>query len=231
MKEDYTMTRKKANKITSVLSIILLAVSLAAIAVGTAEAALKTGGTLVTLSLVAAVADIVLIAALSSFVIATRNTKDEAADAVCGYSEESEEAAEETNTEPAEPAMEEETILLVENVDEEALAEAVAAPTVELTRIDYIDEEDEDLEEGVEVITVVWPERTHKNKLYRYSPNGQKFAADDHVLVPTRDAARNKDIIRKATVVHGNHKIDPEHLNYPLKNIIGIVKAKEEAIK
>ncbi|MBQ8403754.1 MAG: hypothetical protein IJX55_04925 [Clostridia bacterium] len=215
------MTRKNANKITTVLSLVLLVVSLAAIAVGITEAVLKTGGALVTVSMVAVIADAVLIVALSAFVIATRNAKDEEA------------AAPAPAAEPVaeEPAMEEETILLVENVDEEALAEAIAAPTMELTRIDYIDEEDEEYEEGVEVISVVWPERTLKNKLYRYSPNGEKFTAGDHVLVPTKDVAKNKDVIRKATVVHGNHKMDPEHLNYPLKNIIGIVKVKEEAKK
>ncbi len=216
------MTRKNANKITTILALVLLAVSLAAIAVGIAEAVMKTGGALVTVSLVAVIADAVLIVALSAFVIATRNAKDEEAAVAAPAAEPA----------PAEePAMEEETILLVENVDEEALAEAVAAPTVELTRIDYIDEEDEEYEGGVEVISVVWPERAHKNKLYRYSPNGEKFTAGDHVLVPTKDVAKNKDVIRKATVVHGNHKMDPEHLNYPLKNIIGIVKVKEEATK
>ncbi|MBQ7290133.1 MAG: hypothetical protein IJW76_00210 [Clostridia bacterium] len=216
------MTRKNANKITTILSVALLAISLAAITVGIIEAVMKTGGVLVTVSLVALIINAVLIVALPTFVIATRNAKDEVVAATPAPAEEA----------PAEePAMEEETILLVENVDEEALAEAVAAPTVELTRIDYIDEEDEEYEDGVEVISVVWPERAHKNKLYRYSPNGQKFTADDHVLVPTKDAAQNKEVIRKATVVHGNHKIDPEHLNYPLKNIIGIVKAKEEAKK
>ena len=216
------MTRKNANRITTILSVALLAISLAAITVGIIEAVMKTGGVLVTVSLVALIINAVLIVALPTFVIATRNAKDEVVAAAPTPAEEA----------PAEePAMEEETILLVENVDEEALAEAVAAPTVELTRIDYIDEEDEEYEDGVEVISVVWPERAHKNKLYRYNPNGQKFTADDHVLVPTKDAAQNKEVIRKATVVHGNHKIDPEHLNYPLKNIIGIVKAKEEAKK
>lgn len=216
------MTRKNANKITTILSVALLAISLADITVGIIEAVMKTGGVLVTVSLVALIINAVLIVALPTFVIATRNAKDEVVAAAPAPAEEA----------PAEePAMEEETILLVENVDEEALAEAVAAPTVELTRIDYIDEEDEEYEDGVEVISVVWPERAHKNKLYRYNPNGQKFTADDHVLVPTKDVAQNKEVIRKATVVHGNHKIDPEHLNYPLKNIIGIVKAKEEAKK
>ena len=216
------MTRKNANKITTILSVALLAISLAAITVGIIEAVMKTGGVLVTVSLVALIINAVLIVALPTFVIATRNAKDEVVAAAPTPAEEA----------PAEePAMEEETILLVENVDEEALAEAVAAPTVELTRIDYIDEEDEEYEDGVEVISVVWPERAHKNKLYRYSPHCQKFTADDHVLVPTKDVAQNKEVIRKATVVHGNHKIDPEHLNYPLKNIIGIVKAKEEAKK
>ncbi len=217
------MTRKNANKITTILALVLLIVSVAAIVIGIIEAALRTGGALVTVAWVAVILNALLIAALTAFVIVTRNAKDEAA--TPAPAPVAEPVAEE------EPAMEEETILLVENVDEEELAVAVAAPTVELSKIDYIDEEDEEDEAGVEVISVVWPERTLKNKLYRYSPNGERFTAGDHVLVPTRDVAQNKDHIRKATVVHGNHKIDPEHLAYPLKNIIGIVKTKEEAHK
>lgn len=130
-----------------------------------------------------------------------------------------------------EDGMEEETVILVENmenIDEEALAEAIAAPSIPLAKIDYDEDDDEDEEEGVEIIGVVWPERPTHNKVYRYDPNGEKVTNGDIVLVPSRDAAQNRNIIRKATVAHGNHKIDPEHLNHPLKKIIGIVKRKTE---
>ena len=130
-----------------------------------------------------------------------------------------------------ETGMEEETVILVENmenIDEEALAEAIATPSIPLSKIDYDADDDEDEEEGVEIIGVVWPERPTHNKVYRYDPNGEKVTDGDIVLVPSRDAARNRNIIRKATVAHGNHKIDPEHLNHPLKKIIGIVKRKAE---
>ena len=130
--------------------------------------------------------------------------------------------------EEKDPEMEEETVILMENVDEEELAEAIAAPSIPLSKIDYDMDDDEDEEEGVEVIGVVWPERPTHNKVYRYDPNGERVTNGDIVLVPSRDAARNRNIIRKATVAHGNHKVDPEHLKHPLKKIIGIVKRKAE---
>lgn len=142
---------------------------------------------------------------------------------------------EEPEAEPEVEAPEcvEEPIILAENVDEEALEEALATPDVVLSEIEYVEDDDEDYEEteeepGVEVIGVVWPERAHKNKVYRYDPNGEKLTNGDVVLVPSRDAARNRDIIRKAAVAHGNHKVDPEHIHHPLKKIIGVVKRKAE---
>ncbi len=120
----------------------------------------------------------------------------------------------------------EEPEIIVENVDEEALTEALETPTVELEEIEYEELEEKEDDNGVEVIGVVWPERAHKNKIYRYDPNGAEVHDGDIVLVPSKDVHRNKDIIRKAAVAHGNHKIDPESLTHPLKKIIGIVKRK-----
>ena len=126
-----------------------------------------------------------------------------------------------------------EPIILVDNVDEAALEEALATPDVVLEDIDYKDNDDEEFEgdedePGVEVIGVVWPEKTKQNTVYRYDPNGEKLTAGDVVLVPSRDAAKNKNIIRKAAVAHGNYKVDPEQIHHPLKKIIGIVKRKAE---
>ncbi|MBR6680445.1 MAG: hypothetical protein IKL59_04210 [Clostridia bacterium] len=123
----------------------------------------------------------------------------------------------------------EEPIILVDNVDEEALAEAINTPTTELEDINFVDEIDEEVDEGVEVIGVVWPEKATKNKIYRYDPNGETVEDGDIVLVPSRDVAKNKDIIRKATVAHGNHRVDPDTLKHPLKKIIGIVQRRAEA--
>lgn len=111
---------------------------------------------------------------------------------------------------------------------EEELAEAIATPDVALSEIEYVDEIDEayDGEEGVEVVGVVWPEHEHKNKIYRYDPNGHRLDDGDIVLVPTRDVARDKVIIRKAAVAHGNHVIDPAILKHPLKKILGVVRNK-----
>lgn len=210
------LTRKDANKIINILDLSLLLISAVSLILAIICIALQSNTVMNVISIILSVIIIALAVLLVGFYISAKGIKDE------------------VKTEPvvapsANEAsdMEEETIVLVENVDEEALAEAIAAPTLELSAIDFIDEEDEEDEEGVEVISVVWPERAHKNKIYRYSPNGEKFKVGDHVLVPTRDVASKKDLIRKATVAHGNHKMDADHLNYPLKNIIGIVKLKD----
>lgn len=112
---------------------------------------------------------------------------------------------------------------------EHAIEEALAEPEVALEEIDFVDEVDEEYEAtpecpGVEVIGVVWPERAHKNKIYRYDPAGESLCDSDVVLVPTKDVHRNREVVRKATVAHGNHKVDPEQLKFPLKKIIGVVK-------
>jgi len=127
-----------------------------------------------------------------------------------------------------EPVIEEPIIL--EEVDNEALAEALASPDIDLDAVEYIEDDDKEEEVGVEVIGVVWPEKAHRNKVYRYDPNGEELEKGDEVLVPSRDVAKNKDIIRKAAVAHGNHKVDPETLKHPLKKIIGVVKRKAESV-
>ena len=111
----------------------------------------------------------------------------------------------------------------------EEIAEAIATPNIELEKIDFVQEEIEAYEEteekpGVEVIGVVWPERKNKNKIYKYDPNGEKVNDGDIVLVPTRDAMKGKDVVRKAAVAHSNHKVDPEAIKHPLKKIIGVVR-------
>ena len=127
----------------------------------------------------------------------------------------------------------EETVILEENVDEVALEEALAMPDVVLEEIEYDDSDDEEYEgseeePGIEVVGVVWPERAHKNKIYRYDPNGEKLSRGDVVLVPSRDEGRKRDIIRKAAVAHANHKADPDQIEFTLKKIIGVVKRKAE---
>ena len=123
--------------------------------------------------------------------------------------------------------------ILDTTVSEEELAEAISEPIAELSEIDFVDEIDEEYVQteghpGVEVIGVVWPERAHKNKVYRYDPNGERVEEEDVVLVPTRDAAKNKEFIRQARVVHANHLVDPDTLMHPLKKIIGVVRKKLE---
>ena len=129
-----------------------------------------------------------------------------------------------------EETQEEESLVLLENVDEEMLATATAMPTVPLCKIDYDADYDDDADEGVEVIGVVWPGKKRHNKIYRYDPNGESVTQGDVVLVPSRDVGSNRDIIRKATVAQGNHKVDPENLVGPLKKIIGVFRNKAEEL-
>ena len=91
-----------------------------------------------------------------------------------------------------------------------------------------IPEVEEYEESGVDAIDVFWKERP--DKTYRYDPDGNNVADGDVVLVPTRDEANDKDIVREAEVARGNYKIDPESLDRPLKKIIGVVKRKAEQI-
>ena len=129
-----------------------------------------------------------------------------------------------------EETAEDEGLVLLENVDEEMLATATAMPTVPLCKIDYDADYDEDADEGVEVIGVVWPGKKRHNKIYRYDPNGESVTQGDVVLVPSRDVGSNRDIIRKATVAQGNHRVDPENLVGPLKKIIGVFRNKAEEL-
>ena len=112
-----------------------------------------------------------------------------------------------------------EVIATVEEADEE-IEEILAS-------IPCADEEADD-ENTVDAIDTVWEERTHKT--YRYDPDGNTVEEGDVVLVPTRDEASDKNIVREAEVARGNYKIDPATLDRPLKKIIGVVRRKAEQI-
>ncbi len=114
-----------------------------------------------------------------------------------------------------------------------AINEAMATPDVVLDEIDYVKEEiveyvETDDKPGVEVVGVVWNERDHGNKIYRYDPNGETLHDGDVVLVPTKSSS--KETVRKAAVAEGNHKVDPDTVHHPLKKIISVVKRKMEDI-
>ena len=140
-----------------------------------------------------------------------------------------------------EPEAEIETV--VEEVEVEVEAEEGEAPEVVAVVEEEI-EEDSDVEDilasipsaddelsdenMVEAIDISWEERTHKT--YCYDPDGNTVEEGDVVLVPTRDEASDKDVIREAEVVRGNYKVDPATLDRPLKKIIGVVRRKAEQI-
>lgn len=84
------------------------------------------------------------------------------------------------------------------------------------------------VEDGVEVVGVVWPEKTKQNKVYRYDPNGEQLEKGDVVLVPTRDNHKDREVVRKVDVSHGNHIIEPDTHPYVLKKIIGVIKRHTE---
>lgn len=119
-------------------------------------------------------------------------------------------------------------------VDMDDLSEAMATPDVDLSEVDYTPDDDVDYEgddehPGLEVVGVVWPERRKNNKVYRYDPNGEALNEGDMVLVPTRDEARDREVIRKGAIAHANHFIDPETHPHTLKKIIGVIKRHAEA--
>jgi hypothetical protein len=122
----------------------------------------------------------------------------------------------------------EEVVVLADGFDDSEIEEAMAAPAVVLADIDY-DKNDlgaivVGVGDGVEVVGVVWPEKRRRHKVYKYDPNGESLKEGDIVLVPSRDVAKNRDIIRKATVVYENYHIESDKLNKPLKKIIAVVK-------
>jgi hypothetical protein len=128
----------------------------------------------------------------------------------------------------------EEVAVLLTEVAEEDLEEAMAQPDVVLSEIEFEMDDDDDFavaddQPGVEVVGVVWPEKPHKNKVYRYDPNGEILHEGDMVLAPTTDVGQNREVIRKAAVAHANHRVDPEHIKHPLKKIVGVIKRKSEA--
>ena len=133
-----------------------------------------------------------------------------------------------------EPEIVEEVVeepVILEEVDEELLADAMAQPEVDLEEIEFVPDDDDDFavapeEPGIEVVGIVWPERAHRNKVYRYDPNGEQLSEGDIVLVPTRDVTKGTDIVRKVAVAHGNHRVDPEHIKFPLKKVIAVIKRK-----
>ena len=123
---------------------------------------------------------------------------------------------------------EEKELVLLGEVNEEDLSAALEMPDVPLSEIDYEEDESREAEDGIEVIGVVLPEKEKGNKIYNYDPNGETVEGGDIVLVPTNDEAQDREVIRKATVARGNHKVAPEEIDSPLKKIIGVFKRKAE---
>ena len=145
------------------------------------------------------------------------------------YSRVEEPTPEETVEEPTPEEQAIEEPLILEEVDGEELAEAIAQPDVVLSEIEYVPDDDDQYEvapeePGIEVVGVVWPEKAHKNKVYRYDPNGEILSVGDIVVVPTMDRSKGREVIRKVAVAHGNHRVDPEHIKFPLKKIIAVLK-------
>ena len=122
-----------------------------------------------------------------------------------------------------------EEMVILEEVSEEDLEEALAQPELDLNEIEIIPDDDDQFEPapedpGIEVVGVVWPEKKKKNKIYRYDPNGEILNEGDVVLVPTWNNSQQREVIRKATVAHANHRVEPEHIKHPLKKIIAVIK-------
>jgi hypothetical protein len=40
------------------------------------------------------------------------------------------------------------------------------------------------------------------------------------------DEKNNTDVVKKATVAHGNHTVDPDSLKYPLRKILAVIKQR-----
>ena len=134
---------------------------------------------------------------------------------------------------PEEPAVVEEEIpeviaIVEEEISEETESEEEDEEIEELLASIPIAEKESVDENTVDVIDICWKERM--NKTYRYDPDGNVVEEGDVVLVPTRDEANDKDVVREAQVARGNYKVDAASLDHPLKKIIGVVKRKAEQV-
>ena len=133
-----------------------------------------------------------------------------------------------------EPEIEAEDVTVCACVTDEAseISLAEAPEDAQVFSIEEANEilETEDCEDGVDAIDVFWKERNQEDKTYRYDPDGNSVEAGDVVLVPTRDVASDKEVVREAEVSRGNYKVDPETLEHPLKKIIGVVRRRAERV-
>lgn len=113
--------------------------------------------------------------------------------------------------------------------EEEPIVEATVEEELEIEELlESIPEAEEQNEGFVDAIDVFWKER--EGKTYRYDPDGNEVEEGDVVLVPTRDIASDKEVVREAEVARGNYKIDSTTLDHPLKKIIGVVKRRAEKV-
>ena len=121
----------------------------------------------------------------------------------------------------------EEELTILEDVDADELIEALKQPDVQLSELEYDEDEavETEDEKGVDVVGVAYPMR---RKVYHYDPNGGLMDTGDIVLVPDKDEESDKEVIRKATVSHPNRKVEPESVESPLRKVIGIFKRKAE---
>lgn len=113
-----------------------------------------------------------------------------------------------------------------------AIAKALASADVDLSNVDFTDVKDPVFvgtlnNPGKEVVSVVIPERSKNNKVYRYDPDGETLERGDVILVP-RATSKGKRSLHKAAVTEGNHNVDAEKVEGPIEKIFGIVKRKIE---
>ena len=123
----------------------------------------------------------------------------------------------------------EEVFLLDDDDESEFFAPALKKPTVAPKKIDLANDKAVKEPEGIEVISVVWPEEKH-GKQYLYDPHGETLEEGDVVLVPSYDKERDIDITREATVAIGNHRVDLKTVRRTPKKILEIVSRKADAI-
>ena len=76
----------------------------------------------------------------------------------------------------------------------------------------------------IEVISIIWPESAHKNKMYIYDPNGLQVNDGDVVVVPTRNDKYGEEVTRRVVVARGNYRVSTFSVQRDLKKIIGVVR-------
>ena len=78
------------------------------------------------------------------------------------------------------------------------------------------------------IVSVIWPESTNPDRIYRYHAQDQNVVVGDIVTAPTLDSYNKKEIVRKARVVSVEFSHEGDAIELPKKAIVSVEKNVDE---